>query len=64
MPVGLPRPLAPDPRLASPRLAETLESQNWEERCPQPTPILFSESRRLSFGGDTCGTYASLEQVR
>jgi len=35
--------VSPCPGLArcrmSPRLAETLESQNWEERCPQPTPI-------------------------
>ena len=28
-----------------------MESQNWEERCPHPTPILFSESRRLLFRG-------------
>ena len=42
MPAGLPRPSAP--ACESPRLAETLESQNWEERCPQPTPILFRGS--------------------
>ena len=49
MPVDLPQP--PTPVFELPRLAETLESQNWEERCPHPTPILFSESRRLLLQG-------------